>query len=70
MHCLIGCSHLKGARASFIQSKVDDFLAGADMSSNLRLWAGALRMVRIMERPIEVPRLKVQSKLLLDALFR
>jgi len=34
---------------------VEDFLAGEEMDSlpNLRFWAGALKMIRIVERPIE-----------------
>jgi len=34
---------------------VDDFLAGGDLADlpNLCFWAGGLKMVRIVERPIE-----------------
>ena len=36
-------------------TKVEDFLSGESMDnlSNLRFWAGALKMIRIVERPIE-----------------
>lgn len=36
-------------------NQVDDFLAGESLDTlhNLRFWAGSLKLIRIIERPIE-----------------
>jgi len=45
----------QGPKPAYAPNQVDDFLSGASMDSlpNLRFWAGALKLIRIIERPIE-----------------
>ena len=42
-----------------LMCQVDNFLEGGDMEDNLMLWAGGLKLVRIVERPIEATCLHV-----------
>ena len=47
---------IHGCPLPFSWLQVEDFLAGEDIENlgSLRFWAGALKMIRIIERPIEV----------------